>query len=358
LGGQGPLMRILFAAYLRDPSASGRQRMSALESLGHELQPFALDGYDIQHPLAARLRRRVLNRHYRRTDQVRMGKNIVAAIAATQPDLVWAEKPLMLLPEQMAEARKAAPRTTFVCFLDDDPFGLRRSEHASWRSFIDCIPLYDAHFVKKTLDVAEFKKRGAKRVLLFMHGVHTPIFFPSPAPSTPLRDITFVGTPLDHRVGYIEQLIARYGVPIHVHGNDWQRTSVYWRQRTHFHPEVVGDAYAELLRQSKICLGFVSSSNRDEYSMRSFEIPGCGSFLLAERTPTHLSLFEEGKEAEYFSSIEECADKCSFYLRNESARHRIAAKGYERCCSSRYFLKDRVSDALVRLRTAAASGEE
>ena len=49
--------------------------------------------------------------------------------------------------------------------------------------------------------------------------------------------------------------------------------------------------------------------------------------LIAERTEEHQDLFEEGKEAEFFATLEELSDKISFYLKNDQARCRIAEKG-------------------------------
>ena len=49
--------------------------------------------------------------------------------------------------------------------------------------------------------------------------------------------------------------------------------------------------------------------------MRTFEIPASKGFMLHEKSEEVMDFFEEGKEAEYFSSPEEVLDKLKFYLR-------------------------------------------
>jgi spore maturation protein CgeB len=61
------------------------------------------------------------------------------------------------------------------------------------------------------------------------------------------------------------------------------------------------------------------------------EIPACGSMLLAERTPVHQALFQEGVEAEFFDNDAELAEKARFYLENEDKRRMIADAGHLRC---------------------------
>lgn len=343
-------MRILFAGNLSSASASGRQRKAALESLGHEAISFPFDGYDRMSALARKVRRSYGGPYFRQEDLQAFGTAFVNAVRQARAEIVWVEKPLMLLPYFIEQARSKSPGSLFVCFQDDDPFGMRKQERPAWKHFIDAIPSYDVHFVKKQANVDEFRAHGAVHVLLFMHGVFSPLFYPRvDTPEWSRRDVTFVGTPLDHRVAHIDRLL-RLGVPLHVYGNRWRRHRVYYAHPRHFHPAVEGQDYATLLSGSRICLGFVSSSNRDEYSMRSFEIPGCRSMLLAERTPVHQELYEEGLEAEFFDSPDECASKCSFYLRNEPARQRLARAGYDRCQRSGYLLNRRLQGALEQLK--------
>ena len=71
--------------------------------------------------------------------------------------------------------------------------------------------------------------------------------------------------------------------------------------------------------------------------------------MLADRTEDHLEFFEEGKEAEYFSSDEEYRDKVGFYLASERARTRVAAAGHERCITSGYSYDDRIRTVMREL---------
>jgi spore maturation protein CgeB len=79
--------------------------------------------------------------------------------------------------------------------------------------------------------------------------------------------------------------------------------------------------------------------------MRSFEIPALGSFLLAERTPEHAALFREGEEAEFFSSVEECASKIRIYLADKPRRAAVARAGQRRCLEN-YSMTEAISRAL------------
>lgn len=69
--------------------------------------------------------------------------------------------------------------------------------------------------------------------------------------------------------------------------------------------------------------------------------------MLAERTKEHLAMFEEGKEAAYFSSDKELLEKCRYYLTHEEERKQIAAAGHERCTNSGYSNYDRIRQSLI-----------
>ncbi|MCP3965754.1 MAG: glycosyltransferase family 1 protein [Lentisphaerae bacterium] len=85
-----------------------------------------------------------------------------------------------------------------------------------------------------------------------------------------------------------------------------------------------------------------TSSYRDQYTRRTFEIPACGAFLLAERTPVMQQLYEEGKEAEYFETPEEFVEKCKYYLKHENKRRQISKAGMIKALTAGYDVNSRM----------------
>jgi spore maturation protein CgeB len=94
--------------------------------------------------------------------------------------------------------------------------------------------------------------------------------------------------------------------------------------------------YREAIWRSKINPSFLTRSNQDEFVHKSFEIAGCGGFLLAERSDGHMQRFREDEEAVFFTGREELAAKIRRYLPDEAARARIAAAGRERAVRDGY----------------------
>jgi spore maturation protein CgeB len=95
-------------------------------------------------------------------------------------------------------------------------------------------------------------------------------------------------------------------------------------------------AYREAIWGSKINLSFLTHSNADEFAHKSFEIAGCGGFLLAERSEGHRERFEEDQEAVFFLGFAELAEKVRRWLPDEAGRARIAAAGRARAVRDGY----------------------
>jgi spore maturation protein CgeB len=173
-----------------------------------------------------------------------------------------------------------------------------------------------------------------------------------------------VGTPYDDRPATLRKLseLNEFQVVISGHPGVWKRDlgpEVF--ARLYREGELFQQQYREAIWRSKINLSFITHSNLDEFVHKSFEIAGCGGFLLAERSEGHLQRFKEDEEAVFFSSYDELVQKIRRYLPDEEARRRIAAAGMARAIRDGYhndhqvsLIVDRAQSIINRLRTKSA----
>ena len=112
-----------------------------------------------------------------------------------------------------------------------------------------------------------------------------------------------------------------------------------------------GNEYRNAIWRSRINLSFLTHSNQDEFVHKSFEIAGCGGFLLAERSAGHLQRFKEDEEAVFFSTFDELAEKIRRYLPDEAARQRIAVAGNLRAARDGYHNDRQVGLIIERIQS-------
>lgn len=72
------------------------------------------------------------------------------------------------------------------------------------------------------------------------------------------------------------------------------------------------------------------NSRRNQIKGRTFEIPGCGGFLMTSGADNLKDYYEDGKEVVIFKDIDDLIEKTRYYLKNNKEREQIAKAGYER----------------------------
>ena len=98
---------------------------------------------------------------------------------------------------------------------------------------------------------------------------------------------------------------------------------------------------------SKVCpaadvvVNFIRAEHGCAHSMKTFELPACGGFLLCTRTEEQLEFLPEDECAAYFWTQEEMIDKLRFYLAHPAARERIRLAGMERVRPHTYVERSR-----------------
>ena len=169
-------------------------------------------------------------------------------------------------------------------------------------------------------------------------------------------EVCFIGSWEKEREKSLLHLVEK-GIPVSIWGGGWDRGRYWSSLRSVWRGTAIyGQEYTKALCCAKICLCFLNKNNRDQQNSRTFEIPACGAFMLAERTAEHLRLFEEGKEAEFFSSDEELLEKAKYYLAREDLRNQIGKCGRQRCLQSGYRHQDRVRQMLGLVEQLRACG--
>ena len=120
-------------------------------------------------------------------------------------------------------------------------------------------------------------------------------------------------------------------VPLSIHGARWQK-SQYWPQlRASCYQGFAVDAgYTALLSQAALCLGLLSHRNRDLHTSRSLEAPAAAGVLLAERTSEHQLLYEEGVEALFWQTPQECARIAKQMLASKGELSSVRQAGHQR----------------------------
>jgi spore maturation protein CgeB len=205
--------------------------------------------------------------------------------------------------------------------------------------FVRAIPHFAAILTYSLFQIPAWYLLGARSVhyLPFASdaSIHRPMT-PEPERLAHFRSpVAYLATWQPHAEYWPERL-ARFGLKIW--GNQWFHVPASSPARAAWQGESRG-TYGELALvcgASDIVFNAVRAHNGSSHSMKTFEIPACGAFMLGNRTEEQLSFFPEDQAAAYFSTEEELLDKAAFYLRDERARRAIAAKGLELAQHHRY----------------------
>lgn len=280
-------------------------------------------------------------------DTEKMNSRVVEKATELKPDVIWIEKGNMIWPGTLRKLRRVCPDAQLVSYTDDDMFN---SLNRTWayRFGVKC---YDTIFTTKSYNAnpEELPSLGAKRVVMvdkaYDPAHHKRVELTVEEHEWLDDDVGFIGSFEQPRAEDMLYL-AQNGIRVRVWGNGWdsfdpKEPNLIIERRalvnTNNNP-----LYSKGICATKINLAFLRKANRDLQTDRSIEIPACGAFMMAEYSDEHAALFVEDKEAVFFRSREELAEKIKYYLSHDDERLGIAAAGRERCLADKYDQKGRM----------------
>lgn len=310
---------------------------------------FGLDKEGIDHlcidygkyylPGSTRLQRMYLKLFSRNISALGLNREIRRAADRLKPDLVLVVKGVGVWPDTLKHIKEKY-RSILVNYATDDPFAFVSTQP----ELVQCISLFDLYACTKRAIMDDVRNSGCQHVAFVPFAYHPELHYPQqPQGEQELRkfssDVIFIGGADQNRRLQMQALARIPEIRLHIYGGYWDR---YPELRRYYHGFAQGKGFRLALSGAKVAPGFIRHSNRDGHSMRSFEVPACGAFLLAERTAEHQEFFEEDKEAVFFTSTEELISKTVYYIKSDVNRSRIAEFGHHRIMSSKNTYLDRL----------------
>lgn len=329
--------------------STSSQRFNALKRLGYDLDEINFSKTFHKNSFRGIILR-ILNRFSYSIDFAYTNDQIYKKVSSEKYYILWIDKGLTIKPELINDIKKSNRIKFVVGYYIDDMFQ-KHNQSIQWKQGL---PMYDLIVTTKSYNVNELLSMGAKRVEFVNNCYDIEIHRPKKISQLDKKKIGgkvgFIGAWEKERSNSIS-FLAKAGMQVRWWGGGWSNKSyspnipnlVYEKKA------LWGDDYAKAINSFDINLCFLRKINRDLQTTRSIEIPACGGFMLAERTEEHQILFQEAKEAEFFSNDEELLDKTRFYLANPNARLKIALAGRERCEKSGYNYESTLSKIISLL---------
>lgn len=275
-------------------------------------------------------------------------RKVESAAKEIRPRFLIATGIAPLLPATLAELDRGRVRTGV--FLTDDPWN---KAHLA-AHMIKALALFSWVFTPRRAGTDQMKALGCQNILKVPFAYAPEIHFPHPSTTPEIcakhrADVVFIGAADSDRIPYFSALAHR-GIKLALYGNYWaKQRELRHYARGHIDPE----GARKVVRCADVALCLVRRANRDEASMRSYEVPAMGGCSLMEDTPEHRDVFgREGEAVLYFRSPEEALSKTQWLLTNPDERSRLRKRARQIVTSGQHSYHDRLDVMLEAMRAA------
>lgn len=278
----------------------------------------------------------------------KMNKMLVEVVKKERPDLCFFLFSYEISKETLKEIKKIGA-VTFNWFTDDiwrfDSF----SKYYAW--------LFDYISTTDSIAFRRYRDMGYRNAIKTQFGCNH--FLYRPMKDSRGNKVSFIGQKYGDR-GKIIESIATDGTPVECWGSGWKNG------------RISQEKMIEIFSNSKININFSASSpsskvtlkdigaiflrkemdkkirfynprewmprallrikkqKRKQIKGRTFEISGCGGFQLCEYAEGIEDYYVLDKEISTFHNTKELREKIEWYLKNESARKKVANSSYKR----------------------------
>ncbi len=262
-------------------------------------------------------------------------QSLLKILDSSNPDLVLVFKGMLLSPEVLIKARQR--KIPVYCVYPDitfDSFG---------DNIVECLKLYDVLFTTKRFHLElpdQPKLKLPEKRILISHGydpeVHRPLNLTDQQIKTYGCDAAYVGVWTPKKEATLSALTGLLpNLDLQIWGPGWERADskirAFWKNRGAY-----GDEATLIYQAAKINLCILTEGESidapgDTITVRTWQIPASGGFLLHEETDELKLHFTLREEVGTFSDIQDMAKCISYYLEHPEERERIRLAGHQRC---------------------------
>ena len=271
---------------------------------------------------------------------VKINLDLINLIEKNSFDLFLVLRGDHIFPETIIFSKKVIPFV--VNWNSDDLF----NKGMTTKYILESFDKFDIHFSPRPNLRNEYIQKGAKSFEILNWYYRLGVLFDAPKMGNInyLNSICFIGSWSNRRAYFLKSLTD---FDLTLNGWAWSKKL----NKKEFPNWMVGNPIAikemaNLFSKTKININILTIENRDTTNLRNFEIAAAGGFQLSERSDQILDLFKEDEEIVCFSSPEELKSKCSYYLKNQSLREKIALAGYNKLINGNNSLVDRTKQII------------
>jgi hypothetical protein len=291
-------------------------------------------------PVPIRIIKKIFPRFIYHFQSRKLSKEIERIYMISLPDIFFAYKGIMIRQETFNKIRSFK-----VHFHPDD------SSNSSHRTpdFDLTESLYDVIFTPREIEVKEIHKRTSQPVYYLPFAYDPDWHFPPTNEKFSISKeflVGFIGFPRKDRSNYIYKVASIYRKQFLLVGPKWKR-NLRIRTLATVKSGKFGPDFSRAVWSTRMQIGFLNSQNRDQDTARTYEIAASGGLFVGQRTLKHLELFQEGKEAFFFSSIDELLEVIDYVKNNLEHAYKIANAGHKKMVLSSNTWFDRAGVVLA-----------
>lgn len=278
----------------------------------------------------------------RKGREILLNRELLQAVQAFHPDLLFVIKGVNIQPEVISEAKRHGVVT--ACWWVDDPMDFKRSLRRA--------PLYDFYFTNCRRSVKAYRQYGVNAFYLAGAcdpGLHKQAALASGERARLGSDLCFIGT--HHPVR--EQVLSRLaGFDLKIWGPGWTK---HLDRASPLRRAVQGEGifWEEMVKAynaARLGLNLHSWFGLRDFGLnqRIFEIAGCGTAQLTD-WKEEVSLHFQESEVAWYRTVDELMEKVRYYLDHPKEREELGRRGQWRAYRDHTFA-NRVAELLSALK--------